>query len=71
MWITGIYWKIQKISFATRTNIDIIVIILIVLLKVKKNSEKKIKIAVSERQLNFLLYGQSWELFQFGWLAKW
>ena len=43
MWTTGIYWKIQKTSFATRINIDIIVIILIVLLKVKKNNEKKKK----------------------------
>ena len=88
MWISGIYWNIQKVSFATRINIDIIVIVIViviiviiiiiiiiiiiltVLLKAKKNNEIKIKIVPRWRQVNFLLYGQSGELFQFGWLAK-
>ena len=89
MWISGIYWNIQKVSFATRINIDIIVIVIVIiviiviiiiiiiiiiiltiLLKARKIMKIKIKIVPRWRQVNFLLYGQSGELFQFGWLAK-
>ena len=41
MWITGTYWKIQKVNLAGRSNIDMIIIILIVVLIVKKNTENK------------------------------
>ena len=39
-------------------------------IKKMKIMKMKIKIAVRRMQLNFLLYDQSGELFQFGWLAK-
>ena len=41
MWITGTYWKIQRVNLAGRSNIDMIIIILIVVLLVKKNTENK------------------------------
>ena len=41
MWITGTYWKIQRVNLAGRSSIDMIIIILIVVLLVKKNTENK------------------------------